>query len=173
MAIYTVHEPPVRLAAAAPTAADRFIFVRDGFSVWAFLFAPLWMLWHRAWLVLISYVVLWVGLAVLLKALGASGFAIGVVGLLISLLIGLEAGTLRRLALSRRGWSNVGVVSGHDIEDAERRFFDSWLRQASSRTGAPPPSAGAAGPATMMSAVPRAPHVPDVVGLFPEPGGQR
>ena len=46
MSVYTVHEPPLR-AASRIAEPERFVFVRDGFSFWAFLFAPLWMLWHR------------------------------------------------------------------------------------------------------------------------------
>ena len=56
MSVYTVHEPP-RRAGAAAADVERFAFVRDGFSWWAFLLAPLWMLRHRMWLVLIGYVV--------------------------------------------------------------------------------------------------------------------
>ena len=33
------------------------MFVRDGFYFWAFLLAPLWMLLHRLWLVLLAIVV--------------------------------------------------------------------------------------------------------------------
>ena len=33
---------------------ERFVFVRDGFHFWAFLLAPLWLLWHRLWLVLVD-----------------------------------------------------------------------------------------------------------------------
>ena len=51
MSSYTVHEPPLRAGAAAPEP-ERYVFVRDGFSFWAFLFGPLWMLRHRMWLVL-------------------------------------------------------------------------------------------------------------------------
>ena len=49
MAVYTVHEPPLK---RYETDADpeRFVFVRDGFSFWAFLLGPLWMLRHRMWL---------------------------------------------------------------------------------------------------------------------------
>ena len=60
MAVYTVHEPPLR-GAPAPDP-ERFVFVRDGFSFWALLFGPLWMLRHRMWLVLLGYVLLVGGL---------------------------------------------------------------------------------------------------------------
>src|SRR6476660_3985649 len=54
MSIYTVHEPPLKADASTPDP-DRFAFVRDGFSFWAFLLAPLWMLRHRLWLVSVGY----------------------------------------------------------------------------------------------------------------------
>ena len=56
-AIYTVHEPPLKPDESAPDP-DRFVFVRDGFSFWAFLLAPLWMLRHRLWLVLLGYLII-------------------------------------------------------------------------------------------------------------------
>jgi hypothetical protein len=180
MSVYTVHQPPLRtaddLAAASSAAAglantDRFVFVRDGFSWWAFLLTPLWMLRYRLWLVLTVYLLLSAGIDAAFHALGASVLSIVLVGVLISLFAGLEAGTLRRLTLSRRGWRNVGVVSGHDAEEAERRFFDAWVRQASApRSG--PPRAPASSSTPPMPADSRG-EPSGVIGLFPEPGGQR
>jgi hypothetical protein len=174
MSVYTVHEPPLR-AADALADPERFVFVRDGFYAWAFLLTPLWMLWHRLWLVFVGYVVLSAVLDSALRLAGASALAITLVGLLISLLIGLEAATLQRLTLRRRGWRNVGVVSGDDVEDAERRFFDAWVRRAPARSGPPSattPSAPAATFAPPFAAAP-ASDATGVIGLFPEPGAQR
>jgi hypothetical protein len=165
MSVYTVHEPPLR---AAEKSADpqRFVFVRDGFYFWAFLLTPLWMIRHRLWMVLVLYLVLTAGLATALHILGGSATAIALVGVLISLLAGLEAATLRRFTLRRRRWQNVGIVSGRGVEDAERRFFDSWLRSAPAYNAAsvPPPPAA---PISGMT------DTPGVIGLFPEPGAQR
>jgi hypothetical protein len=147
--------------------AERFAFVRDGFSFWAFLLAPLWMLRHRMWLVLASYVGIMAVVETIIIALGASRTSVAFVAFLISLLVGLEAGTLRRITLTRRGWKNVGVVSGDDVEDAEWRFFDTWIKTApspSSVTGPDMPSAGA------PTVTPRAAETPDVIGLFPDSG---
>jgi hypothetical protein len=169
MSVYTVHEPPMRAGAAAADV-ECFAFVRDGFSWWAFLFAPLWMLRHRMWLVLIGYVVIAGAIEVPVKLSGAPASAASVIGLLLGLLVGLEAGTLRRFTLHRRGWKNLGVVSGDDLEDAERRFFDAWLlRKSSPSNGPPEPMPGPASAAPRW----RGPRGPDVVGLFPEPGAQR
>ena len=167
MSVYTVHEPPLRAGAAA-SDVERFAFVRDGFSWWAFLFAPLWMLWHRMWLVLIGYVAILGGLEAVVSLFGGSVAIAGLISFLISLLVGLEAGTLRRFTLSRRGWKNLGLVSGDDLEDAERRFFDAWVR----RSAAQPVTSSSSTPASTVP-IRRTPQAPDVVGLFPEPGAPR
>jgi Protein of unknown function (DUF2628) len=162
MTAYTVHEPPLRAADSTPDTG-RFVFVRDGFSFWAFLIAPWWMLWHRMWLVLVGYLAGVIIVIAVLAELGASHGLLVVAGLLISLLVGLESSTLRRFTLRRRGWKAVGIVSGDDLEDAERRFFGFWLRQTPVRpneAGIPP------------AAAPRSAEAPKVVGLFPEPGAQ-
>ena len=113
MTVYTVHEPPTPTAAADP---ERFRFVRDGFYLWAFLLTPLWLLWHRLWLVFTLYVGV---MAVLFGALWALGASPGVrlfVLALVSLLIGFEAGSLKRWTLRRRGWNDLGVVVATDLE---------------------------------------------------------
>jgi Protein of unknown function (DUF2628) len=168
MSVYTVHEPPLRAVDAAPDP-ERFVFVRDGFSVWAFLFSVLWMLWYRLWLVLLIYVIVAAGLEAGLRAAGIPGPLLGLVGLLLSLLVGIESATLRRFKLARSGWKNVGVVSGDDLEGAEQRFFDAWLRAAPPRLVVPPPTA----PGPAPSPPPSMPQPPDVIGLFPEPGASR
>ena len=71
MSIYTVHEPPPKADAGEPNP-ERFVFVRDGFSFWAFLLAPLWMLRHRMWLVFLGYVIVTVALQVGLRLIGVS-----------------------------------------------------------------------------------------------------
>jgi hypothetical protein len=169
MSSYTVHQPPLKsgLAAAEPY---RFVFVRDGFSWWAFLLTPLWMLWHRLWLVLVLYLLISAALEVGLRALGGSTISLVLVGLLLSLLAGLEAATLRRFKLTRRHWRNIGVVTGDDLEDAERRFFDAWIRQAPARRPMPPQSPPASAPDASGGA---APAPSGVIGLFPEPGAPR
>ena len=163
MTIYTVHEPPQRAGESAPDP-ERFIFVRDGFSFWAFLLAPLWMIRHRLWLMLLGYVLVTVALQFVLGLLGASVTVAFAVGALLALLVGFEAATLRRFGLARRRWRHVGTVVGDDLDTAERRFFDAWSRHSS-----PAPSS----PAATMPIGRRPWAAPDVIGLFPEPGAPR
>jgi len=160
MAVYTVHEPPLREAMSAPEP-ERFVFVRDGFSFWALLFGPLWMLRHRMWLVLLGYggVAALLSLVLRLYAPAAVG---PIAWTLFGLLLGFEAGTLRRFTLGRRGFQNIGIVVGDDLELAERRFFDSWISRRSS-FGESNPGSQTASPA------PTLPMEHPILGLFPDP----
>jgi hypothetical protein len=164
MATYTVHEPPARISEAA-SAPDRIAFVRDGFYFWAFLFGPLWMLWRRLWLVLLLYIVAMAALQAGFWAVGASGSIRFIVGFLIALLVGFEAGSLRRWTLWRRGWNSVGVVVAPNLEAAEHRFFDAYLTH---RPTPPPP---ASTPAPLPVRMP--PPAPEIIGLFPRPESRR
>ena len=160
MPVYTVYEPPLRDDLSDADSIDRFVFVRDGFTFWAFLLAPLWMVWRRLWLVLLLYVVVIVALQAGLWWLGASTSVKFMVGVLVALLIGFEAGSLWRWTLARRQWINHGVVVAEDGEAAERRFFDAWMKRDA------PPAGIASGLPTSYAMPPAA---PDVIGLFPEP----
>jgi hypothetical protein len=164
MPVYTVHEPPRRDDELLAHTA-RFQFVRDGFHFWAFLLAPFWMLRHRLWLEFIAYILLIGGITFGLRRLGVAESAGGAVAFLLAILIGIEASSLRRWKLSRRGYENLGVVVADDQDIAERRFFDGWIsdtgRLATPSPSAPPPAA--------PSPFDRPPPSSEIVGLFPQP----
>ena len=170
MSIYNVYEPPLRAHESAPDP-ERFVFVRDGFSLWAFLLAPLWMLRHRLWLAFVGYVIVVVGLSLGLRAFGTAPTLADLVIALVSLLVGFEAATLRRFKLARRGWRNVGIVVGDDLESAERRFFDAWMNK--SRPDNPSVNAEPRS-SSPVAGVPMARRMSShVLGLFPQPGVPR
>jgi hypothetical protein len=164
MPTYTVHEPPLRKGETAPNP-ERFVFVRDGFHFWAFLLGPIWMLARRMWLVLALYLVTTAVIVVVFRVVHAPNGVRSAVLLLIALLVGFEAATLRRFTL--RKWKTVGVVVGENEEAAERRFFSSWTQRT---PAAPLPPSSPPSSAPIMRGPPTASHV---VGLFPEPGGSR
>ena len=129
MKVYAVYEPHMR-GDDLRRHAERIAFVRDGFSFAAFIFGPLWMLWHRLWLAFVGYVVVMVllGVAIYYRALPPG--AQGVIVFILALLIGLEAATLRRRKLLRWRWRDAGVVVADDVIGAEQRFFDRWVARA-------------------------------------------
>ena len=176
MPVYTVHAPVMTNAGIA--AADRFAFVRDGFHFWAALAGVVWLAWHRLWLALIGWIVVLLAVDFGMAALGARSGAILVANLLLALLMGFEAASLRRWTLSRRNWRQLDIVVADDEESAERRFFDRWTAkqrelsndQLAVDRGAPPPTRDIPGqPFSRPPPLPRS----DIIGLFPEPGGSR
>ena len=165
MPTFTVHEPPPRKTESV-TAPERFVFVRDGFYFWAFVLAPLWLLVRRLWLAFLIYVVVTIAVAVAIKFAGLPSWVQSVAALMIALIVGLEASTIRRWTLTRRRWKTLGFVVAEDREIAERRFFGAWTGRA--------PDAAAPTEPTYATPVRRgAPSASDVIGLFPEPGTQR
>src|SRR5262249_39643747 len=169
MPVYTVHEPPHKRDGQR-CEPERFAFVRDGFSFWAFLFGPLWMLRHRMWLAFFCLIVVMTALDVAFRRFDLSGDVGVTVVFLLALLIGFEAGTLRRFTLSRRKWTNVGVIVADDLDAAERRFFDAWTRSEIYGSGTADRTASSLVRAPSFA---RAPAEPDVVGLFPQSGAPR
>jgi hypothetical protein len=175
MPVYTVHAP--RADNAGIAATDRFAFVRDGFHFWAALLGPLWLAWHRLWLALIGWIVVMIAIDVGMARLGAGGRAIFFTNVLIALLMGFEASSIRRWTLSRRNWRQLDIVVADNAESAERRFFDRWTAkqrllndQSAVDRGAPPPTRDIPGqPFSRPPPLPRN----EIIGLFPEPGAPR
>jgi len=166
MPVFTVHAP---VAAVRRADSDRFVFVRDGFHFWAFLFGPLWFIAHRLWLALVAYLVIVAGIIGLMWALRTSADAQAGVLFIVALLVGYEAASARRWSLSRNWWRQQGVVVADDAESAERRFFAQWTGETPAGTAGssshhtPPPPLPTARPGATS----------DVIGLFPQPGVPR
>ncbi len=176
MPVYTVHAPVMNDLGIRAT--DKFAFVRDGFHIWAALLGPVWLAWHRLWLALIGWIVVMVAVDFGMAALGAGGNAIFLVDVMLALLMGFEAASLRRWTLSRRNWRQFDIVVADDEESAERRFFDRWTAkqralvndQLAVERGGPPATRDI--PGQPFSRPPPLPQS-EIIGLFPEPGGSR
>ena len=176
MPVFTVHAPV--MSDAGIRATDRFAFVRDGFHVWAAILGAVWLAWHRLWLALIGWIVVMLVVGFGMSALGAGGTAIFLVDVMLALLMGFEAASLRRWTLSRRNWRQLDSVVGDNQEQAERRFFERWTAnqralgndQPAVDRGGPPPTRDVPGqPFSRPPPLPRS----EIIGLFPEPGGSR
>jgi hypothetical protein len=177
MPVFTIHGPTANGADLRLT--DKFVFVRDGFHFWAFVFGPLWLIWNRLWLATIGWIIVTVALQLGLTALGAGRLVAWPAGLLVALLMGLEAASLQRWTYSRGKWRQLDIVVADDEEAAERRFFDRWTNGSRGSgydpltvdRGGPPPTRNI--PGQPFSRPP--PPLPQggIIGLFPEPGAPR
>lgn len=126
MLSFAVHEAPNPPADRIERAAGLF-FVKDAFSWSAALFTPFWLIAHRLWLPLLGYLVL---VAMLLVAgsvlpLDAGWVVLGLAAL--NLIVGFEAAPLRMWSFARRGFRDLGAVTGKTLAECERRFIEAWL----------------------------------------------
>jgi hypothetical protein len=161
MKTYTLHLPSDAVPGDAE-ALERAVLVRDGFSWGAFFFTALWFFAHRLWLAGLGILVLLVAFDLGLAALDVQPAAATLAHLLLSVLIGLEANSLRRWTLRRRGRPAVDVVAASDRDEAETKLFARWLSAQPARHQ--PVVSG------VPLSVPVAPYrAPDpVIGFFPE-----
>ena len=158
MTSYLVFEPPGGIRTSDDV--DRVEFVSERFSWMAFLFAPVWLVWHGLWLglagwfgaiLVLSLVFVWLGIDLELMSYAA---------MLPSALLAFEASEIRRRKLLRLGYREGAAVVASGVEDAELHFF------AGHREAAPvvrTPAPGNFAPLAQNS----------VIGLFPEPGAGR
>jgi hypothetical protein len=119
MRVYTVH---MRRPTLDPVA--DVVLVKEGFSWPAFAFSVLWALWCRLWLVALGLFALEVvvrGAITLLAADVWTGTAL-LLGMMV--VMGLIGNDLKRWTLFRRGYLQVGVVIGANLDAAEQRFWD-------------------------------------------------
>ena len=164
MAVFTVHQPPLRKGENAPDPT-RFSFVRDGFYVWGFLLSVLWMLRYRLWLVAVLFVALAAVIEVGLRYAGIGSGWRALIFATLSFLVGLEGATLRRWTLAMKGYTPVSVVIADNREEAEQRFFLNWTATRKAKLAASSIPSTAAEPAPR----PRNPMASDVIGSFPQP----
>jgi hypothetical protein len=156
MRIYTVHE-----LQGAPLDGAGIVLVKEGFSLPAFAFSWIWLLWHRLWVALALWIALLVAISLIAQnLLGAE--AIAICSLALQVLLGFEANDIRRWTLERKGYRMVGLAGGGNLEEAERAFFAKWDRSLHVETApAPMPVWGRRAEAASG----------DVTGLFPKAGG--
>lgn len=113
---YTVHQKE--------GVEDSTILIREGFSIWAFIFGFLWLFAHRAW----APALLTLALALMLRWLESAEVAtpvmLGVLQLGVQYWIGIEARDWQRDALEARGYRMSDIVMETSEERAELRFYE-------------------------------------------------
>lgn len=171
MVTYTIHIPPEGAARTAE-GSEALVFVKDGFSWVALIIPMIWMIFRRMWWPLLGYLAAALVLQIAIVGAGLSEEAAFWALLLFALLFALEASSVRRWSLRRRGYQLYAVVSGHDRVDCETKALAAWL--AETPVASPPSVKAAAAPPSPLRYGPqtgRPPATDDdaVIGMFPEP----
>jgi hypothetical protein len=116
--IYTVH---TNSWSAAPDG--NAVLIKEGFNWAAFVFGPIWALWHGMWrtaivLVILSGTVSGIGLVAGLAEAGNLALSLG-----LQVAMGLWANDWRRYVLTRRDVLERGAIAARRLRDAERRYL--------------------------------------------------
>jgi hypothetical protein len=158
MIVYTVHEPQ-KPGQTVQARAENIVFVREGFTLWGFLFGPLWLLYNRLWFEFVAALLLAGSVAAGLVEAGLQQQqAVAIADLLLALIVGFEGNDLVRWRLARKGYVFVASVAGKTLLECERRFFDAWVQIV--RGG---------GQASAMDLRSGDWSMPHTVGAWPEP----
>ncbi|AVX02821.1 DUF2628 domain-containing protein [Maritalea myrionectae] len=113
MRLYSIYEKMI-------DDEQELVVVPDKFSWFAALLTPVWCIVHLMWLELLAYV----GVAFIL---GFVTFFVGEdaswwIGILVAILIGLEAGSIRGRFLERKGYVLKAIVPSSSSDDAAYRY---------------------------------------------------
>jgi hypothetical protein len=116
MASWTAHRKPGK-------GADDVVFLREGFSWWALIFPLPWLVIKGMWIVLLMALGIQFAIWGLAEALEFSAAMRLILSLSINLILAFEGNNLLRWTYERRGFEELGLVHGDDLDEAEYRFF--------------------------------------------------
>jgi hypothetical protein len=133
MRIYTLHEPTDPSLEVVP--------VKEGFSWLAFLFSPVWAIWHRLWVWAIGFLAINTIVGWAMANVGLSAYSQGVVYVALALAVGWTANDLRRYNLMKRGFDETAVLLAESQEHAVELYLTAGQNDASvlhkNRAGGP------------------------------------
>lgn len=124
MAIFTVHLPPAAMGEAP--AAEKIVFLREGFSLPAFFFGPFWLAWNRAWIAAGAWTLALILVGAIGWALQMPEDAASYLALAMAAALGFEGDRAVAWSLARRGYTESGVVIADNLDEAEEVFFHNW-----------------------------------------------
>jgi hypothetical protein len=99
------------------------IVLAEGFSWGAFIFGPLWFLWHGLWVSALMLLAVELALSGLLTQAGVPVEVVGIPTIGLSLLVGFNARDWWRMTLARRNFTFAGVVMAQNLDEAEWKLM--------------------------------------------------
>ncbi len=120
--IYTVQIKPGIVA-----AAEKPVFIKEGFNVYAFLFGVVWALYQRLWLAAVLMMVFNVSVVWMVKHHVLLQPSAACLQLGFILVVGYSANDWLRTKYARRGYVMTDVTAANTKLTAEQRYFERYL----------------------------------------------
>lgn len=120
--IYTVH-----VGAQDKGLQHKPVFVKEGFSIMAFLFPLLWTVYRRLWGPMLIVLAFDMFLYAMLKGHSFGRPSLGAVDLGFRLLIGFQANDWLRASLQRKGYLLTDVSAADSLLRAQQRYLERFV----------------------------------------------
>ncbi|MCB8838693.1 DUF2628 domain-containing protein [Aurantimonas sp. VKM B-3413] len=121
---FVVFEPP-----ETEGPSERAVFVRDRFSLAAFLVPFVWLLRYGLWLSALAVVALFLAIG-FIGEMSGSGLVTVVLSVLLSGIVALEGPMLRARRLRAKGWREAASLQAEGRAEAETIYYHSEGREA-------------------------------------------
>lgn len=106
------------------------VFIKQGFSIWAYVFNIFWLLYNKIWDAALFVAVLYCFLGVLLKFEIIDIISLRIIfSFGIRLWLGFDGANLKEDAYLKKGFQTVDIVSARTTEEAQRVFLTKILQE--------------------------------------------
>ncbi|MEM9573683.1 MAG: DUF2628 domain-containing protein [Pseudomonadota bacterium] len=103
-------------------AAEKTVFVRDAFSIFALAFPIIWLFWNRLWIVGGLALVLFIAVSALVGQDGEYFWVLMVFNILLSLAVATEGPAWIMTAFRFSGYKDIAIIEAENLEQAQLRW---------------------------------------------------
>ncbi len=103
--------------------------MREGFSFWAFILAPVWLLLNRLWLPALVYIMAVSAMQEIGERMGLSPATMGIVQIGLQFWLGCTAYDIQRWVLAQRGYKPCAIIAATSRMEAEKRAYRECLAE--------------------------------------------
>lgn len=103
-------------------AAEKTVFVRDAFSIFALAFPIIWLFWNRLWIAGGAALILFVAISAFVGQNADYFWLLAIFNILLSLAVATEGSAWRMAAFRFAGYKDIAIVEAENLEQAQLRW---------------------------------------------------
>lgn len=112
---------------------EDLIFVKSGFSFWAFFFSFLWFLYHKMFKATVTAFFLYIFLGWLITLYNPNDLDASIISISVSIIIAINANFWYAQYLEKKGYKFAGCVFGNSFRAAKLRFVEGFIEKEGDR----------------------------------------
>ena len=103
-------------------AAEKTVFVRDAFSIFALAFPIIWLFWSRLWIAGGFALILFISVSAFVGQNADYFWVLMVFNILLSLAVATEGPAWKMTAFRFAGYKDIAIVEAENLEQAQLRW---------------------------------------------------